>query len=123
MIQLFIILFNKMPQRASLPVSQEWDTVVLNKKQTSNVPKCPTSNKKQFNLENATEPNSIELLPRNIIVQLVAARVAQKLSQKDLANRLNLDIKTIQKIESFKHEKNMALAQKIAKCLKISLVK
>ena len=119
-----------MPHQPQPIATQDWTPMVLNGK-----PKVPDDNKKgsqqsataskDRKLDNATEAEKKELLPRNISVQLVAARVAHtpKISQKDLANQLNIPIKTIQEIEQHRHTNNMALAQRIARHLKIKLVK
>lgn len=120
-----------MPQKSQPTMTQEWATILLNakpkpsdNKKTSLVP-APTITAKDRKLENSTEAEKKELLPRNISVQLVAARVAHvpKISQKDLANQLNLPIKTIQEIEQHRHASDMGLAQRIARHLKIKLVK
>ena len=109
--------------------TQDWAPMVLNQK-TIVAPKNTQSatsglTNKERKLNDATEAEKTELMPRNISVQLVAARVAHvpKMSQKDLANQLNIPIKTIQDIEQHKHANNMALAQKIARHLKVKLVK
>jgi len=112
-------------------MTQDWATILLNAKpKTSDDKKTstaltPTISAKDRKLENSTEAEKKELLSRNISVQLVAARVAHvpKISQKDLANQLNIPIKTIQEIEQHRHGNDMALAQRIARHLKIKLVK
>ncbi len=74
-------------------------------------------------MDAATDPGVIEMMPRNIVAQLIAARVAKKLSQKQIASQLNIPQKTIQEIESHKHAKDMKLAQRIARHLGCTLVK
>ena len=118
-----------MPQKSQPTMTQDWATILLNAKpKTSDDKKAstaPTISAKDRKLENSTEAEKKELLPRNISVQLVAARVAHvpTISQKDLANQLNLPIKTIQEIEQHRHASDMGLAQRIARHLKIKLVK
>ena len=118
-----------MPQQPMPNATQDWTPMVLNQK-TKAAPKskqgAPSGlTNKERKLNDATEAEKSELMPRNISAQLVAARVAHvpKMSQKDLANQLNIPIKTIQDIEQHKHPNNMALAQKIARHLKVKLVK
>ena len=74
-------------------------------------------------LDAATEPEKIAQLPRNISVQLVAARVAKKISQKDLATQMNIPIKIIQDIENHRYKNDMQLAQRIARKLGTTLTK
>ena len=119
-----------MPNTTTPNVTQEWDNVVFNKRNPKvskdsdkNISKISKYDATQKKLDNAVEPEKIELMPRNIIIQLIAGRVEKKMSQKQLATALNIDIKTIQNIESYKHKKDMNLAQKIARKLNIKLVK
>ena len=118
--------------KQNVVVTQEWDNVVFKKRnpvlnkqsaENKNISKISHYDATQKKLANATDVDCIEKMPRNIIIQLIAGRVSKKLSQKDLANQLNIPIKTIQDIESYKHKKDMTLAQKIARKLGIQLVK
>ena len=90
-----------MPQHSQPVASQDWTPMVLNSKQNDPVKKTtntiPSLTNKERKLNDSTEAEKTELLPRNISVQLVAARVAHvpKISQKDLANQLNIPIKYI----------------------------
>lgn len=118
-----------MPHQPIPNASQDWTPMVLNQKpkvlpkSTQTAPSGLTNKERKLN--DATEAEKSELMPRNISSQLVAARVAHtpKISQKDLANRLNIPIKTIQDIEQHRHPNDMPLAQKIARHLKVKLVK
>ncbi len=118
-----------MPQHSQPVANQDWTPMILNSnhkttpKKTADTP--PTLTNKERKLNDSTDAEKSELLPRNISVQLVAARVAHvpKMSQKDLANQLNIPIKTIQEIEQHRHVNNMALAQRIARHLKVKLTK
>ena len=97
---------------------RDWDTVVYN----ANKPSAPPTNlseeqHKTNALNNATDPAKQELMPREIVKQLTALRTTRKKSQKTVANELNLPAKIIQEIESFRHVKDMKLAQRIAKSL------
>jgi DNA-binding XRE family transcriptional regulator len=117
-----------MPQHNMPSAKREWDTVILNSKPRVVQEKKPIDNgnfTKDKKLDNATDAEKKELLPRNISVQLAAARIAYapKISQKELANQLNLPIKTIQEIESHKYKNDMNIAQRIARHLKCKLTK
>ena len=103
---------------------QDWKPVVLNATKKKAPPVSKTGDQKAFHkLDQSTEPEKVEYMPRNISIQLIAGRVAKKLSQKQLANSLNIDIKIIQDIEQHHYKKDMALAQKIARHLGIKLAK
>ena len=112
---------------------QDWKPVVLTKSRVNAInekernekkqSKVPESVIKHAKLDAATDPGVIEMMPRNIVIQLIAARVAKKLSQKQVASQLNIPQKTIQDIESYKHTKDMKLAQRIARHLGCSLQK
>ena len=118
-----------MPQKPQPAPSQDWNPMVLNGKAPARgkpvAPPVSAAAAKDRKLDNATEAEKKELLPRAIGAQLMAARHAHvpKLSQKDLALQLNIPQKTIQDIEQHRHENNMALAQRIARHLGVKLVK
>ena len=82
-----------------------------------------TFTKKERELNDATEAKAIVKMPRNIVSQLVAGRIAKNLKQKDLATSLNIDLRIIQDIEANRANHDMALAQRIAGKLGIKLVK
>ena len=106
---------------------QDWKPLVLTKSSASvaNTKFVQPSEHvvKASKLDQATEPDVIDKMPRNIVMQLIAARIAKKLSQKQLATKLNIPSKTIQDIESHKHAKDMNLAQRIARDLGCKLKK
>lgn len=122
-----------MPSRPLENATQDWTPVVLNKSAQQarsmntelqkNLSKQSSTDANAKKLDKATEAGKIDLLSRDISVQLVAGRVAKKMSQKDLATQLNVPIKTIQDIESHKYKRDMALAQRIAKKMGIQLKK
>ena len=122
-----------MPSRPLENASQDWSPMVLSKsgqqrraentEQQRNMSKQSSSDAKAKKLDQATEPGKIEMLPRQISAQLLAGRVAKKMSQKDLATQLNIPVKTIQEIETHKYKRDMALAQRMAKKLGIVLTK
>jgi len=51
---------------------------------------------------------------------IIQGRIAMKLTQKDLACKLNMQIKDIQDIESGKSLENKMVLSKIRKCLNLS---
>ena len=95
----------------------------INKETQKNISKQSASDANAKKLDKATEAGHIDILPRNISIQLVSGRVAKKMSQKELATQLNVPVKTIQEIESHKYKRDMKLAQRIAKILGIQLIK
>ena len=114
---------------------QDWKPIVLTKPSTQ-VPKTvivdpsktygtfknkPT--KKERELSEATEPQAIRKMPRNVVSQLVAGRIAKSLKQKDLASMLNVDIRVIQDLEANRADYDMALAEKIAGKLGIKIAR
>ena len=122
-----------MPSRPLENASQDWTPVVFSKS-TTQVRAANTEHQRNMSkqtkeqatvkrVDAATEPEKIAQLPRNISVQLVAARVAKKMSQKSLATEMNIPIKTIQDIENHRYKNDMQLAQRIARKLGITLVK
>lgn len=122
-----------MPSRPLENASQDWTPVVFSKSTTQkraanteqqrNMSKQTAEQAKVKRLDAATEPEKIVQLPRNISAQLVAARVAKKISQKDLATQMNIPIKTIQDIENHRYKNDMQLAQRIARKLGTTLTK
>lgn len=109
--------------------TQDWEPVVFSKTTATGTATKPKPRHlteqqlKNIKLDNATEPEKIVQLPRNISAQLLAARVAKKLKQQELANQLNIPLKTIQEIESHRYKNDMALAQRIARKLGCQLKK
>ena len=114
---------------------QDWKPVLLTKSSTQ-APKTvlvdpnktygtfknkPT--KKERELSEATEPQAIKKMPRTVVSQLVAGRIAKNLKQKDLASMINVDIRVIQDIEANRADYDMALAQKIAGKLGIKIAR
>ena len=122
-----------MPTRPLENATQDWTPVVFSKS-TSQARAANTEHQRNMSkqtkeqasvkrLDAATEPEKIALIPRNISVQLVAGRVAKKMSQKDVANQMNIPIKTIQDIENGRYKNDMQLAQRIARKLGTTLTK
>jgi putative transcription factor len=66
-------------------------------------------------IENDTETLSHVRIPSLLIKEIVAARVAKKLSQKDLANKLNMQLNVYTELESGKAIYSSATKQDIQK--------
>ena len=62
------------------------------------------------------------LLPRNISIQLLAARIASNISKHELAKQLNISIKIIEQIELHQYIYDKELVERIVNILNIKLV-
>ena len=109
---------------------QDWEKITLNKttygtaesiKKTSK--QQPTITNKERTIVDATEAARIQLIPRPIVMQLIKGRTAKKITQKQLATQLNLNVSVIQQVEGNRHKNDMKLAQTIATALGIRLEK
>ena len=103
----------------SIISGQDWEPVVL--KKTNNTNK--TNNVKK---ENYSDTMDIEVKPTvslNNSLLIQKARMAKKMSQKDLAQKLNIDSKIIQTYESGKAIPDNKLMIKLEKILNIKLNK
>ena len=103
----------------SIVSGQDWEPVVLNKsKSTSNI---ISTNKKINTGEEEIKINPTVSLSNSLLIQ--KARTQLKLSQKDLAQKLNVDSKIIQGYESGKIVPEVKLMVKLEKILKVKLNK
>ena len=111
---------------------QDWNTVILKAKkpptETTTVCKqsvCSISsatNKPAWKIEQQVDGDSgkpINYVSRDDSKMIIAGRVAKKLSQKDLAARLNMQLKDLQDIESCKAVENKSVLAKIKRFLEI----
>lgn len=109
---------------------QDWTTVVLKPKKTptETQPVCKqgtcsisaATNKPAWKIEQQVDGDSgkpINFVSREDAKLIVSGRVAKKLSQKDLAARLNMQLKDLQDIESCKAVENKAVISKIKRFL------
>lgn len=113
---------------------QDWNVVTFNKKNNvekniqfkkkfvNNATINSTTNRPAWKIEKQIDSDNIGSLMQyvskedaNIIIQ---GRILMKLSQKDLAYKLNMPIKNIQDIESLKAIENKLTLSKIKKFLK-----
>lgn len=115
---------------------QDWETVTLKKKlpeaEKTIVHKTDagqhatvssTTNKPAWKIEQQVDGESgkpIVYVSRFDAQQIIGGRVAKKMTQKDLANRLNMQLKDIQDIESCKAVENKAILAKIKRFLGVS---
>tara|TARA_B100001175_G_C19403972_1_gene587692 strand:+ start:138 stop:461 length:324 start_codon:yes stop_codon:yes gene_type:complete len=102
----------------SIISGQDWEPVVLKKTHNTN----KTINVKKVN----SDTMDIEIKPTvslNNSLLIQKARMAKKMSQKDLAQKLNIDSKVIQTYESGKAIPDNKLMIKLEKILNIKLNK
>ena len=69
-------------------------------------------------LENSDEIQ-LKYVDRNIVKKIIQARTLQKISQQDLANKLNVRKSVITELESGKMLKNNQFVSKVKKILRI----
>tara|TARA_Y100000741_G_scaffold363121_1_gene350611 strand:- start:1356 stop:1682 length:327 start_codon:yes stop_codon:yes gene_type:complete len=100
---------------------QDWETVVLNKKSDSNIIKNNVYNCKVNNDDDEVQKQNLISLSNSKLIQ--QARCNQKLNQKQLANKLNIDQKMIQLYESGGIIPNIKIMVKLENILKIKLDK
>lgn len=112
-----------------MSVDQDWTPVVLKKgksqkhrkpSNTSQEVFSQTSNKPLWKIENQVNGDTgkpIKYVSREDATFIMATRLSKKLSQKDLAVKLNIQLKDIHDIESCKAVENKQLISKIRKYL------
>jgi ribosome-binding protein aMBF1 (putative translation factor) len=105
---------------------QDWSPVIFKKKpEKISIPDSPqtissTSSKPAWKIEKMID-EGIQLLKvsKEDSKIIIAGRINMKLSQKDLATRLNMQIKDIQEIENGKAIENKQVLSKIKKFLNV----
>lgn len=106
----------------SIVSGQDWDPIVLNKsKSTSNNIINNSTNNKINTSEEEIKVNPTVSLSNSLLIQ--KARTQLKLSQKNLAQKINVDSKIIQGYESGKIVPEVKLMVKLEKILKVKLNK
>ena len=79
---------------------QDWNQVVWKKSTVKSVLPQRSAGSKQFKtLNEATDAVKITKIPREVAQKLQQGRLEKKLKQNELANRINMPVKTIQDIE------------------------
>lgn len=109
---------------------QDWDVVTLRAKVAERPPSAyqhqsatqsTTSSKPAWKIEkqvdDETSKKAIEYTSREDAKSIVDRRMALRLSQRDLAMRVNVDVKEIQAIESCRAVENRNLLAKIRRVL------
>ena len=101
---------------------QDWTPMVLNSKKSASAPPAEKNSltaeqKKTIELNDVTDAQKTNMMSREIVKQLIDLRTSKKKTQKQLANELNIMPKIIQDIETFRHQHDMQLAQRIARHL------
>ena len=110
---------------------QDWKQVILRnpnaplKKEAEkkNIVKKPIQNNLSggvsFKKLDGDEVQKLDKVSKTDVQKIQQARLAQKMSQKDLANRLNVKQTVINELESGKMKKNNQFVSKVKKVLRI----
>ena len=113
---------------------QDWEPVVFKKQ----LPKTVTNNEmrngnfrvrlkqnessqKMHKIENETENFTVKKISKKVSQEIQKGRLAKKLSQKQLAQAVNVTPKVINEMESGKAQPNEAVKRKIARYLNIKI--
>lgn len=99
---------------------QDWEPVIFKKKPDLSLGKNKQNNQKQYVEEEIEKKPTISLSNSKLIQQ---TRLLKKISQKDLANKISKDVRTIQRYESGKAVPERDVMLKIEKALEIKLNK
>jgi ribosome-binding protein aMBF1 (putative translation factor) len=86
---------------------QDFQTITIGNKSLKNVkkeikPKNSGPDLHAIKLENETENFSIQKIPKELSQEITNARTAKKFSQKDIANKLNIQSNVYSEIENGK---------------------
>lgn len=103
-----------------MSIRQDWEPVIIGNCKTKN--KNNNNNIKRNEIDDEEEGGMTKKVQKFTIKQIDAlkeARILQKISQKDLAKKLNIESKIIQDIEQNNIPFNKILYRKIMKVLKI----
>ena len=112
---------------------QDWEPVILQKKQSKTLTnndmrngkfqvrtKKSESAQKMNKIDNETEKFTIKKISKKVSQEIQKGRLAKKLTQKQLANAINVSPKVINEMESGKAQPNEAVKRKIARVLNIT---
>jgi putative transcription factor len=102
----------------SIISGQDWEPVVLNNTKKDNIEK---KNIVKENVDDIIEKKNTVSLSNSLLIQ--KSRINKKLSQKDLAQKLNIDSKIIQSYECGKAIPEFNIMIKLEKILGIKLNK
>lgn len=110
---------------------QDWTTITFSKKTKTTSSSDSTSKKPSVNIiankienkvNNTDERLVIKPIDINAVRAITKARVELGLSQKELANKINVSDAVIKSIEQNKEPNNTQLLNKLQKVLKIKLL-
>ena len=111
---------------------QDWDPMILNKKldsknnsrsnNSSNTkPKLSDDAHKLYKIEAEDDVQPIKKVSHTLKTQIQSARCAKKISQKDLANKINVQETVIKDYELGKAVPDVKIVNKIGKALGVTL--
>ena len=101
---------------------QDWKQIVFKKKKYKVPPPKPPKNS-TFKKIDGDDPNPPQSLNHSIKLRIQQARVEKKLTQKQLAQKINLSVHTINEYESGIAIPNRQILSKIGRALGINLNK
>ena len=112
-------------------MDQDWNIITFKKKQPvekeihtkSGAATSTTTNKPAWKIEQQVDGDSgkpLQYISKTDVQTIIQRRIGMKLSQKDLACKLNMQPKEIQDIESGKALENKMVLSKIRRFLQIS---
>ena len=112
---------------------QDWETVTFSNKKPNKstqivdgAPKKPSANIKALKIENKVdntdEKLTIKTIDTSVVRAIIKARGELGLTQKDLANKVNVSDSVIKSIEQNKEPNNTVLLNKLQKVLKVKLL-
>ena len=113
---------------------QDWEPVILQKKQSKTLTNNDMRNgafqvrtkkneaaQKLHKIDSETENFAVKKISSKVSKEIQKGRLAKKLSQKQLANAVNVTPKVINEMESGKSQPNDAVKRKIARYLNIKI--
>lgn len=106
---------------------QDWENIVFNKKseqlaKEENLRKHNAPGTAKFRELDSEDPPALEKVKNSTSMAIQKARQAKKMTQKDLANLLNIQASVISEYESGNATPNRQLLSKISKVLGVKIV-
>jgi len=111
---------------------QDWSTVKFSSKPkphvlntTQQIRKPPANiaaSKIENKVDNSEERLSIQFIDTKVVREVIKARSALGLTQKDLATKINMPEAVIKSLEQNKEKQNPTLLNKLQKALKVKLL-
>ncbi len=100
-------------------IVQDWEPMVIRKDTKSSVGSIRPPGAKQFDNLNSDDPDPPKKPEHDFRVSIAQARQALKLTQKDLAAKINEQVSVIQKLENGTSMPTAAVLSKIKRVLKM----